>query len=296
MLYALMKIAKIRLLQESNKSFIVHNERSPFAPWHHHPEYELVLILRGRGRRMVGDHVDRFEENDLIFTGPFLPHQWICDNEIGNEQGNLSDEAFVIQFVHDFLGEKFFEVPENISLRKFLSGSSRGYEFFGKTKEEIISVLKNMITMNDVQRFYALFTIFEIFQTTNEYHYLSSPASVESFLLKENEPMQKTLQFILQNFQKPIQINDLLEVTNMSYASFYSHFKQAYILTFKDYLLNIRIGYACKLLMDASHNISQIAEDCGFENLSNFNRQFKRIKKMTPSEYQRQLFRKNKEF
>jgi AraC-like DNA-binding protein len=153
-----------------------------------------------------------------------------------------------------------------------------------------------MITMNDVQRFYALFTIFEIFQTTNEYHYLSSPASVESFLLKENEPMQKTLQFILQNFQKPIQINDLLEVTNMSYASFYSHFKQAYILTFKDYLLNIRIGYACKLLMDASHNISQIAEDCGFENLSNFNRQFKRIKKMTPSEYQRQLFRKNKEF
>jgi gentisate 1,2-dioxygenase len=115
MLYALMKIAKIRLLQESNKSFIVHNERSPFAPWHHHPEYELVLILRGRGRRMVGDHVDRFEENDLIFTGPFLPHQWICDNEIGNEHGNLSDEAFVIQFVHDFLGEKFFEAPENIS-------------------------------------------------------------------------------------------------------------------------------------------------------------------------------------
>jgi len=289
-----MKIAKIRLLQESNKSFIVHNERSPFAPWHHHPEYELVLILRGKGRRMVGDHVDRFEENDLIFSGPFLPHQWICDNENSDNQGELPNEAVCIQFVHDFLGDKFFEAPENISLKKFLSESSRGYEFYGKSKSDIIAIVKGMITMNDVQRFYALFSIFEIFQGTNEYHILSSPASVESLLSKENEPMQKSLQFILQNFHKPIQINDLLEVTNMSYASFYSHFKHAYLLTFKDYLLNIRIGYACKLLMDEDHNIAQIAEDCGFENLSNFNRQFKRIKKMTPSDYQKQLFRKTK--
>ncbi len=290
-----MKIAKIRLLQESNKSFIVHNERSPFAPWHHHPEYELVFILRGKGRRMVGDHVDRFEENDLIFTGPFLPHQWICDNENCDGQGRLPDEAFVIQFVQDFLGEKFIEAPENIALRKFFNESSRGYEFYGKSKNEIISILKRMITMNDVERFYALFSIFEIFQASKEYHVLSSPASVESFLSKENEPMQKTLQYILQNFHKQIHIDDLLEVTNMSYASFYSHFKNAYIFTFKDYLLNIRIGYACKLLMDENHNIAQIAEECGFENLSNFNRQFKRIKKMTPSEFQKRLFRNTKE-
>lgn len=290
-----MKIAKIRLLQESNKSFIVHNERSPFAPWHHHPEYELVLILRGKGRRMVGDHVDRFEENDLIFTGPFLPHQWICDNENCNGQSRMPDEAFVIQFVHDFLGEKFIEAPENIVLRKFLNESSRGYEFYGKSKNEIISILKRMIKMNDVERFYALFSIFEIFQSSKEYHFLSSPASVESFLLKGNEPMQKTLQYILQNFHKQIHIEDLLRITNMSYASFYSHFKTAYIFTFKDYLLNIRIGYACKLLMDDAHTIAQIAEDCGFENLSNFNRQFKRIKKMTPSNYQKKFFRNDKE-
>lgn len=289
-----MKIAKIRLLQESNKSFIVHNERSPFSPWHHHPEYELVLILKGKGKRMVGDHVDRFEENDLIFTGPFLPHQWICDNENSENNEGLRNEAFVIQFVHDFLGDKLFEAPENTSLKKFLLESSRGYEFYGNSKSKIISILKRMITMNDVERFYALFSIFELFQASSEYHYLSSPASVESLMLKGNEPMQKTLQYILQNFQKQIQINDLLEVTNMSYASFYSHFKETYILTFKDYLLNIRIGYACKLLIDESHNIAQIAEDCGFENLSNFNRQFKRLKNMTPSQFQKQLFSNKK--
>ena len=284
-----MKIAKIRLLQEPNKSFIVHNERSPFAPWHHHPEYELVLILSGKGRRMVGDHVDRFEENDLIFTGPFLPHQWVCDNENSDQKESSQNEAFVIQFVNDFLGDKFFEAPENTSLRKFLSESTRGYEFYGKSKNEIITILKRMITMTDIERLYALFSIFEIFQASTEYHFLSSPASVESFLLSGNEPMQKTLQYMLQNFQKQIQIKDLLEVTNMSYASFYSHFKRAYILPFKDYLLNIRIGYACKLLINETQNIAQIADDCGFENLSNFNRQFKRLKNMTPSQFQKQI-------
>jgi AraC-like DNA-binding protein len=284
-----MKIAKIRLLQQPNKSFIVHNERSPFAPWHHHPEYELVLILKGKGRRMVGDHVDRFEENDLVFTGPFLPHQWICDSENSENIENLQNEAFVIQFVYDFLGDKFFELPENTSLKKFLRESSRGYEFCGKSKREIISILQRMSSMNDVERLYALFAVFEIFQASNDYHYLSSPASVESFLLEDNEPMKKTLQYILQNFQKQIQIKDLLEITNMSYATFYSSFKRAYILSFKDYLLNIRVGYACKLLIDETLNISQIAYDCGFENISNFNRQFKRIKNITPSQFQKQL-------
>ena len=74
-----MKIANLRLNQQSDNSFIVHHEKYPFAPWHHHPEYELVFILKGKGKRMVGDNVDRFKENDLIFTGPFLPHQWLCD-------------------------------------------------------------------------------------------------------------------------------------------------------------------------------------------------------------------------
>ncbi|MCE5347668.1 MAG: AraC family transcriptional regulator [Bacteroidales bacterium] len=285
-----MKIAKIRLLQDPNKSFIVHNEKSPFAPWHHHPEYELVLILKGRGQRLVGDHIDRFEEKDLIFIGPYLPHQWICDNENSENKDSPNNEAFVIQFVHNALGDKFFEIPENVSLKKFLCGSIRGYEFYGKSKDKIISILLKMIKMNDVKRLYTLFSIFEIFASSNEYHLLSSPASVESFLSKENEPMQKSLQYIMQNFQKKIQIKDLLKVADMPYSTFYSSFKHAYTLPFKDYLLNIRIGYACKLLIDETQDISQIAFDCGFENLSNFNRQFKRIKNLTPSQYQKKIF------
>jgi AraC-like DNA-binding protein len=284
-----MKIAKLRLPQQTDKSFIVHHEFYPFAPWHHHPEYELVLVLKGKGRRMVGNNVDRFREHDLIFTGPFLPHQWLPDSDCPGHPDNFQESAFVIQFLDDFLGEKFFDVPENISLKKFLAGSSRGCKFYGESKKKIISIFLKMMDASETGLLYGLLSIFEVFATTSEFHYLSSADSVESFALKENESMQKALQYIMQNFQQDIQIKDLLEVTNMSYATFYNYFRRNYKVPFKEYLLDIRVDYACKLLKDEALNISEIAYTCGFENLSNFNRQFRRLRSMTPSQYQRQL-------
>ncbi len=283
-----MKIASISLRQEPYKSFIVHNEKDPFTPWHHHSEYELVLIVKGEGRRLVGDHVARFQQNDLVFLGPYLPHQWDCDSCNGNSEDEPKDEAFVIQFRYEFLGINFFEVPENASLKRFLIESSRGYEIYGKSKTKIISILHKMFNMNDVQRFYALLSIFEIMGSLTEYHLLASPNASVTLSLKQNEPMRFAMQYILQNFQKKIQIQELLELTNMSYASFYPAFKKAYLMPFKDYLLNVRIGYACKLLAEGSMHISEIAYDSGFENLSNFNRQFRKIKSVTPSQFQKQ--------
>jgi AraC-like DNA-binding protein len=287
--FGIMKLAKLRLQQQTDKSFIVHNEYYPFAPWHHHPEYELVLVLKGKGKRMVGDNVDRFREHDLIFTGPFLPHQWLPDVFHSGHPDHQQERCFVIQFLYDFLGERFFDVPENASLKKFLVGSSRGCKFYGEARKKITSILLKMIEASDTERLFGLLSIFEVLASTSEFYYLSSPASAESFMLKENESMQKALQYIMQNFQKGIQIKDLLEVTNMSYASFYSYFRRNYKVHFKEYLLDIRIDYACKLLRDEALNISEIAYSCGFENLSNFNRQFRRLKSMTPSQYQRQI-------
>jgi len=287
-----MKVAKIRLRQEPYKSFIVHNEKDPFTPWHHHPEYELVLIIKGKGKRLVGDHVARFEKNDLIFLGPFIPHQWVCEID-GDQINGPFDEAFVIQFGYDFLGEKFFEIPENSCLKRFLLESNRGYEFFGKTKDRIISILHEMFDMNDVQRLYALLRIFEVFASTREYHLLASPNTADSFQLTHDDPMKKAMQYILQNFQNNIQFSDLLALTNLSYASFYPAFKKAYRMSFKDYLITVRVGYACKLLTEGSMQIAEIAYDSGFENLSNFNRQFKRIKGLTPSQFQKQYRAEN---
>jgi AraC-like DNA-binding protein len=280
-----MKIANIRLLQEPYKSFIVFKETNSFSPWHHHPEYELVLITKGRGKRMVGDQISRFEENDLLFIGSYTPHEWLCDPEYYNSPGGFRGEGIVIQFLYDFLGEKFFEMPENLNLKKFLEGSTRGYELYGTTKKQIRSQMIKMLRLHDFDRLQALFTIFGIFTRTKEFKVLSSPSFTEPYYMNEDEPMQKALKFILQNFHKQIKIRDLCEVTNMSTSSFCTSFKNTHRMTFKDYLLNVKIGYACKLLTDSSQNISRAAYLSGFENLSNFNRQFKKIKGITPTQF-----------
>jgi len=285
-----MKVVNARLLQEPDKSFIYFKENNPFTQWHHHPEYELVLITKGRGKRMVGDSIDRFEGNDLVFIGPFTPHEWLCDPEYFNHPAGFQGEGIVIQFLDDFLGDKFFSLPENIALKKFIQGSVRGYAFLGETKKKIISIVLKMQEMKDKERLYTLFSIFKIFSDTNEFNILSSYAFSGTLFWKgESGNMQKALKYILQNFQKQICIKDLLEITNMSNSAFYDAFKLTYRMTYKDYLLNIRVGYACKLLIEASQNIAGIAYDAGFGNISNFNRQFKKIKGITPSQFQEEI-------
>jgi AraC-like DNA-binding protein len=281
-----MKVAKVRLLKDPHKSFIYYRENNPFTPFHHHPEYELCLITRGRGKRMVGDNIDRFENNDLVFIGAYTPHESLCDPEYFNHPNGFSGEGIVIQFVYDFLGESFFKLPENEALNKFILESTRGYAFFGETRRKIIRLINEMEGMKDSERLYALISIFRIFSSTREFKVLSSPAFSEHFWIDESAPMQKALKFILQNFHNSITVEDLLRITNMSNTSFYAAFKKTYRMSFKDYLLNLRVGYACKLLTDKSQNISGIAYDSGFGNISNFNRQFKKIKGITPSKFQ----------
>lgn len=280
-----MKVARVRLLKEPNHSFIYYKENNPFTPWHHHPEYELCLITKGRGKRMVGDSIDRFENNDLVLIGAYTPHECLCDPDFFDHPDGFQGEGIVVQFVYDFLGEAFFKIPENSTLDKFILGSTRGFSFYGESKKKLISIILKMGEMSDNERLYALFSIFKIFSTTREYKVLSSPAFSEPFWVDELGPMQKALKHILQNFHKPLTIDDLLGITNMSNTSFYASFKKTYRMSFKDYLLNVRVGYACKLLTDGTQNIAGIAYDSGFGNISNFNRQFKKIKGITPSKF-----------
>jgi len=238
---------------------------------------------------MVGDNIDRFENNDLVFIGSYTPHECLCDPEYFEHPDGFQGEGIVIQFLYDFLGDKFFRIPETNSLNKFIIESTRGYVFYGETKNKIITIMLKMNALSDSERFFALFSIFKIFATTTEFIMLSSPALTEPFWIDEDGTMQRALKYILQNFQKPVSIKDLLKITNMSNTSFYAAFKKTYRMPFKDYLLKIRVGYACKLLTDESQNISGIAYDSGFGNISNFNRQFKKIKRITPSQYQEQI-------
>jgi AraC-like DNA-binding protein len=281
-----MKPENTKLLQDPDKSFIVHHEIKSFARWHHHPEYELVIILKGRGKRMIGDNIDRFEPNDLFLLGSYLPHEFLCDQEYQDHPEGFQGEAIVYQFLNDFIGARFFELPENKNLMRILNDSYRGLVFSGKTRERIKALMSNSYKLNGTERLYSLFAIFKILGQTTEYRHLSSPGFMKPFHNHSDEPIQKALVYIVQHFQEEVSMKEMLHITNMSNSAFCNAFKKICRMTFKEYLLNIRVGYACRLLTEDTLNISQIAYNCGFENLSNFNRQFKKLKNITPSQFQ----------
>ncbi len=282
-----MKAVEITLLRDSRQSFVFYHERNPFSRWHYHPEYELVLIRKGTGKRMVGDSIDRFDEGDLVLVGSNLPHEWLCDDMYFNHPNGFQGEGIVVQFVESFLGETFFKLPENRRMRKLLDDSSRGCMITGKAREAITQVMGQMVDMDPDDRFYALFTIFGILSRTTEYQQLASPSFMVSFQADYGNAMKKVIEYIMQHFQEKISMKTLLDIANMSSTTFSTIFKKNYNMTFSEYVLKMRIGYACSLLTDNNRSIAQISQDAGFENLSNFNRLFKKAKDITPKEFRR---------
>ena len=283
-----MKVREVRLFKSPDQSFIFFHDTSSFTTWHHHPEYELVFIKKGKGIRLVGDHIERFKENDLVFLGSYLPHEWRCDDSYYGPGGEFLGECIVIQFQDDSFGQEFFGLPENKGISNYLTLASQGCRIHGETKRRIITLMEQMLENDEVDRFYNLFSIFKILSSSSEYRLLSSPAFHIPYKTDDDDPMKNVIQFIHQNFQKEIKVNELQEISNMSNNTFFTSFKKRYRMTFKKYLQHIRIGYACRLLLDGSFNISQIGYESGFNNLSNFNRHFKAIKGCTPKEYKKQ--------
>lgn len=286
-----MKAIEVRAAKEIDKSFVLFHETGQFfpVPWHYHPEYELVLVTKSTGRRMVGDHIGYFEEGDLVFMGPLLPHVWVNDEPFINGSADYQADAIVIQFLENFLGNTFLQLPESKNLVDFLQLSKQGIVIKGDTRNQITNLMVKMPAMSGMKRLAALLNIFDLLSSTTDYELLASPGFVQDISATCSDRYSKINEYILRNFKRDITLPEIAGVANMAVTTFCNFFKANYRVTFVEYLTNIRIGLACKLLADSKNNIIEVAYEVGFNNLGNFNRQFKRIKKMTPREYRKKL-------
>lgn len=286
-----MKATEHRIPKDFDKSFTVFREVGTFfpCPWHYHPEYELVLVTKSTGRRMVGDHIGYFEEDDLVFMGPRLPHVWVNDAVYLNGEADHQADAVVLHFMENFLGEEFIAAPEMEMMQPVFQMAGHGMVIKGETRSRINAVMKKMQAMNGMQRLSALFTIFDLLANTTEYELLASPAFVKNVQFKTSSRFSDITDYIMRNFDRDIPLTEIAGVANMAVTTFCNYFKEHHRVTFIEYLNSVRVGHACKLLSDKDHNIAEIAYECGFNNLANFNRQFKKLKGMTPSEFKRTL-------
>ncbi len=253
-------------------------------PWHFHKEYELVLISKSKGTRFIGDNVSHFEDGDLSLIGSNIPHLYRNSEEYYKKNTKLNASSIFIHFTKDFLGNHFFDIPEMKLVYKLLEKSSLALEIQGKTKKYVINKLHDMCDEKPPQR---LLSLLEILIRLSESSELK-PLLATGYLANnsgDTDKINNVFEFILKNYTNEIYVQEISSKLNMSVASFSRYFKHHTRKTFSDYVTEIRIGNACRLLMENNYSISEISYKSGFDNLSNFYRHFRKTIGIIPKEY-----------
>jgi AraC-like DNA-binding protein len=253
--------------------------------WHFHPEFELTLIVESRGIRFIGDRAARFEEGDIVLVGPNLPHCWISDP--GDDARRA--RAIVLQFRPQFLGEKFFSTPELAPLGRLLGRATLGLEVRGKTRKQLAERLLGLPGLFGAQRLISILSILDVLAQSRELRPLASPGFHPRLDVRASERIDRVYRFLLKHFQEPIRLAEVARVARLTPAAFCRNFRRDVGRPLFSVLNEIRIGHACKLLLETDGQISEVCFDSGFGNLSHFNRQFLRVTGLTPREYRTKL-------
>ncbi len=254
--------------------------------WHYHPELELLLITKGNGIRLVGDHAEDFKTNDLVLLGGYLPHAWIPDSKFLKENSKQHCRSIYIQFKKDIFGSHFMDIPELKGVRKILTHAERGIKVTGKHKEKIISLFKKIPRSSSLKQLLTLIRILDLINLSGYDLLVSEKYFKNSFYFKSSRIL-KIHEFIMENYAKKVSIKDCATITNMTVSSFCRYFKNETTYTFTEYLNKIRIDFSKKLLAHTDVPIKEIGFDCGYNSIPYFNKQFKKIEKISPYAYRK---------
>ncbi|WP_411275166.1 AraC family transcriptional regulator [Daejeonella sp.] len=270
-----------------SKVFVIKQLEAPyFDPiFHFHQEYQLFLVLQGEGTRFIGDNMKPFKKGDLVFTGPNLPHVWRSDNCYFDKTNNLKTTGIVIYFHDHFLGEPIHHEEEFENIRHLLQKSVRGLEINGDTNRKVSKMMVELLELKGIKSIIQLLKILDITANSPECHFITHKHYVPINTEAETNRMNKVYEYVMKNFKQKIRLEEVAAIANMTPTSFSRYFKSRVNKSFSDFLKEIRIDYARKLLSEEDMNINQIGYECGFHNISNFNKQFKKVTGDHPFHY-----------
>ncbi len=256
------------------------------VPWHYHPEYELTYIVQGCGRRFVGDHVESFVAGDLVLIGPDMPHFWRSDDEYYQPESTLIAEWIVLQFPLAFPQQVLQNLPEAAAITNLLARARYGLRFSAEAASQTSNDVNRLATQTGLEQVLTTMHILNQLATDRDACLLASEGYQLAPGAAETERMKRVLEFTLAHFRSGIRIEQIASVSGMAPAAFCRYFKKRTRKTYIEYLNELRIGHARKLLTNANLSIGQVGLECGFNNISHFHRQFKLDTGMTPLRYQ----------
>lgn len=270
-------------------SFLVRYAEVPhtYNQFHYHKEFEILYNIENSGTRFVGDSIHRFGNGDLVLVGPHTPHYWHSDDQYFEGNENLTAKVVLIQFVEDFLGDKFTGLPEMRNFRELFSKAAYGIRFKGN---DAINIGEKIIQISQEENWKKLLLMIEMLcmmSDSKDYELLSSRGFTEASKFGNQERISSLFNFMISNYHRDFKLEEAASFANMNLTAFCRYFKKSTSKTFSQALNEIRIGFACKKMINSDKSISEIAYECGYMNIPYFNRIFKKIKNITPQQYRK---------
>jgi YesN/AraC family two-component response regulator len=258
-----------------------------YNKWHYHPEIELVYIIKGSGRQFIGDNIHHFKPGDMILLGANLPHLWRSDEKFLKKNSKLKVEAIVLHFLTSCFGERFFDLPENKELVRLFDRTQQAVRIKNNTRNVVSELMQKLLVAKNSDRIILLLQILQIIAHSKQTKLVCSKGLQFHYNPIEADRLNSIYQYILNNFSKEITLHQIAKVAHISPHSFCRYFKSRIKKTFSKFLIEVRIGHACKLLAETNKSVADICYESGYNNFSNFNRHFKSITQKTPLEHRK---------
>ncbi len=282
------QLEQLKLNTEESFFIGIFQDNLDKSVWHYHNNFEISFITEGSGKRIVADSIEEFHPGDLVFLGKNLPHVWIADKD-NKVLSNRTLEMVFLQFTSEVLNSELLKLPEFRNVAKAISLSERGVHIVGQTLNEVSELMLQMPYLKGFERMIHFLKIMDIIGQSNSLVHLASKDYMKARFTSNNKRIAAIHNYLMKNYREEINLEKIAETVNMAEGSLCRFFKQNMGTTIFEYLNKIKVEFACKLLMNMDLNIMEVCLDSGFNNLSHFNKQFRKTTGVTPSEYRKRF-------
>lgn len=284
-----MKILPFKIPKGSNESIRLQadDDKVFYDYLHQHPETQLTVILSGEGKIIAGDYIGNFKPGDVFLIGPNLPHVFRSDKKYYLEESTQRAQSLSVFFEWRSFGDNFLALPELKCLQEFSKLSERGLSIKSSTGIHVKRLMKQLFTKKDMDRVIVLLKILQLLASSTEKEVLASAGVYNNYDEQDGKKLADIYRFTMKEYHRKIQLEEVAGIANMTTNSFCRYFKKRTRKSYVDFLTEIRIGQSKKLLQQGDLSISQISYEVGFTNLSNFNRKFKEVCSVTPTEFKK---------